>query len=88
MKTLTVNILGYDYHVRTSEADEAVLGIAREIVDTRLREVRERYRDQPLAQSAILTCLDLVGEFLAAEAKHDSRICVRLQTLIDKLDRT
>jgi cell division protein ZapA (FtsZ GTPase activity inhibitor) len=88
MKTLAVNILGCDYRIRTSEAGEAVLGITQEIVDTRMREVRGHYPHQPLAQTAIISCLDLVGEFLDEETKKDSRVKTRLQLLIDKLNET
>jgi cell division protein ZapA (FtsZ GTPase activity inhibitor) len=85
MKTLTVNILGCDYRIRTSEAGEAVLGVAREIVDGKLRDLRSQNPGQPLAQTAVLACLDLVGEFLEEESRRDSRLRDRLQLLIDKL---
>lgn len=87
MRTVTVNILDCDYRVRTSEAGEAVLGIAREIVDSRLRQVRKQYPHQPLAQTAVVACLDLVGEFLEEEVKKDKQLRERLQVLIDKLNR-
>jgi len=86
MKTQVVNILGCDYRIRTSAAGEAVLGAAQEVVDTRMREVRSQFPDQPLAQTAVIACLDLVGEFLAEDSKRDSRTKARLQSLIDKLN--
>jgi len=85
MKTLAVNILGCEYKVQTSEAGEALLGVVQEIVDSRMRELRVRFPHQPLAQTAVLTSLDLVGEFLEEEQKKDSRLKHRLRSLIDKL---
>jgi cell division protein ZapA (FtsZ GTPase activity inhibitor) len=87
MKVVTVNILGCDYRIQTSEAGEAVLGVAQEIVDTKLQEARRQYPHQSLAQTAIVACLDLVGEFLEEEVKKDSRFKNRLRLLIDKLNR-
>jgi cell division protein ZapA (FtsZ GTPase activity inhibitor) len=86
MKTLAVNILGCEYKVQTSEAGEALLGVASEIVDSRMRELRKRFPHQPLAQTAVLASLDLVGEFLEEEQKKDSRLRHRLRSLIDKLN--
>jgi cell division protein ZapA (FtsZ GTPase activity inhibitor) len=88
MKTVTVSILGCDYRISTSEAGEALLGVAREIVDTRMQEARKQYPHQPLAQAAVVTCLDLVGEFLEEAAKQDGRLKNRLRTLIDELKET
>ena len=87
MRTVTVKILDCDYRVKASEAGEAMLGIAGEIVDSRMRQVREQNPHQPLAQTAVVACLDLVGEFLEEEAKKDKQLKTRLQTLIDKLNR-
>jgi cell division protein ZapA (FtsZ GTPase activity inhibitor) len=87
MKTVSVNILDCEYRIRTSEAGEAVLGVAREVVDSRMREVRKQYPHQPLAQTAVIACLDLVGEFLEEEQRKNGRAKARLQLLIDKLDR-
>jgi len=86
MKTLAVNILGCEYKIQTSEAGEALLGVVQEIVDSRMRELRKRHPHQPLAQTAVLASLDLVGEFLEEEQKKDSRTKQRLRSLIDKLD--
>jgi len=86
MKTLAVDILGCEYKVQTSEAGEALLGVVSEIVDSRMRELRKRFPHQPLAQTAVLASLDLVGEFLEEEQKKDSRLKHRLRSLIDKLN--
>jgi cell division protein ZapA (FtsZ GTPase activity inhibitor) len=86
MNTLAVNILGCEYKVQTSEAGEALLGVVQEIVDSRMRELRKRFPHQPLAQTAVLASLDLVGEFLEEEQKKESRLRHRLRSLIDKLN--
>jgi cell division protein ZapA (FtsZ GTPase activity inhibitor) len=86
MKTHVVNILGCDYRVRISPAGESVLGTAREVVDTRMRDLRTQFPNQPLAQTAVIACLDLVGDFLVEENRRDGRTRVRLQQLIDKLN--
>jgi cell division protein ZapA (FtsZ GTPase activity inhibitor) len=86
MKTVSVNIVGCEYRIRTSEAGEALLGVAREIVDTRMQERRQQCPHQSLAQTAVVTCLDLVGEFLEEETKRDSRMKNRLRLLIDRLN--
>lgn len=86
MKTLAVDILGCEYKVQTSEAGEALLGVVSEIVDSRMRELRKRFPHQPLAQTAVLASLDLVGEFLEEEQKKDSRLKHRLRSLIDELN--
>jgi hypothetical protein len=49
--------------------------------------VRKQYPNQPLAQTAVIACLDLVGEFLEEDSKRDGRTQARLQLLIDKLNR-
>jgi len=87
MKTVTVNILDCDYRIRTSEAGEALLNVTREVVDSRMREVRRQYPHQSVTQTAVVACLDLVGEFLDEESRKDGRTRNRLQLLIDKLKR-
>jgi cell division protein ZapA (FtsZ GTPase activity inhibitor) len=86
MKILAVNVLGSEYKIQTSEAGEALLGVVQEIVDTKLRDLRKRFPHQPVAQTAVLASLDLVGEFLEEEQKNEDRLKGRLRSLIDKLN--
>lgn len=86
MKTVAVSVLGSEYKVQTSEAGEALLGTVQEIVDTKLRDLRKRFPHEPIAQTAVLACLDLVGEFLEEERREENRLKNRLRLLIDKLN--
>lgn len=85
MKTVTVKILDCDYRLRTSEAGEALLVRAQEIVDARMRETKRQFPHQPLVYNAIVSCLDLVGEFLEEETRQNRQVKQRLRQLIDKL---
>lgn len=86
MKTFILNILGSDYKIKTDRNGDYVLNIGR-IVDEKMRQVHKQYPQGSLAKTAVVTCINLVDDWLTKEQEDNAFINRRLNLLIEKLER-
>ncbi len=85
METLTVNIFGTDYKIKTDVSGSYLEKIAR-IVDTKMREVQHSYPQPSTTKVCVLTCINLVDELMQREEEKDTVVKNRLDALLKKLD--
>ena len=85
MDTVTVNIFGTDYKIKTDVTSSYLEKIAR-IVDSKMREVQHSYPQPSTTKVCVLTCINLVDELLRREEEKDTVVKNRLTTLLKKLD--
>lgn len=84
MKTFTVRVFGSDYNIKADSDVEHVMEVAR-IVDERMREIDQRYHQPSPARTAVLACMSLVDEHLAAGRPDMTWVERRVASLIEKL---
>ncbi|MEO0074045.1 MAG: cell division protein ZapA [candidate division WOR-3 bacterium] len=84
MKSFTVKVFGSDYNIKADSDVEHVMEVAR-IVDERMREIDQRYRQPSPARTAVLACMSLVDEHLTAGRADMTWIERRVASLIEKL---
>jgi cell division protein ZapA len=85
MDTVTVNIFGTDYKIKTDVTNSYLEKIAR-IVDSKMREVQHSYPQPSTTKVCVLTCINLVDELLRREEEKDTVVKNRLTALLKKLD--
>lgn len=81
METLTVNIFGSEYKIKTDKEGEYLLKVAKR-VDEKMQEVYKLYPHPSTAKIAVLACLNFVDESLQKERGMKER----LEALSKKID--
>ena len=76
--SIRVRILDREYPLRVSSGDEAYTVHLAQLVDERVRRLRQALPAQPDLTHAVLACLELTEELFTARAEHD-----RLQALVE-----
>ncbi|HWP94682.1 MAG TPA: cell division protein ZapA [Gammaproteobacteria bacterium] len=87
--TVTVRILDKEYPVACPEEERAALLQSADLVDRRLREIRQTGKIVGLERMAVMVALNLAHELLQAqsgEAALAEALGTRLRLLTEKLD--
>lgn len=86
VKTLVCNILGSDYKIKNDRNGDYVLNIGK-IVDQKMKQIHKQYPQGSLAKTAVVSCINLVDDFLTKEQNDNELINRRINSLIEKLER-
>jgi cell division protein ZapA (FtsZ GTPase activity inhibitor) len=86
VKTFVINILGSDYKIKTDRNGDYVLNIEK-IVDQKMKQINKQYPQGSLAKTAVVSCINLVDDFLAKEQIDNELVNRRISSLIEKLAR-
>ncbi len=86
MQNFVVQVFGSEYNIRADRDGEYVLKVA-EIVDRKLREINEQYRQPTPVRTAVLACMNLVDEALRKDEAAAEWIRQRVGALIEKLEK-
>jgi len=87
MQTVTVNIYGEQYAVKTDDEPEYVEQVAH-YVDTKMKEIADAGKVVTTSKIAILAALNIADEFLKAEVarqENDSETGRRIERLLLQL---
>ena len=85
MKSVIVNVFGSDYNVKADSDGEHVQEIAG-IVDRKMKEIDQQFRQGSSTRTAVLACLNLVDEHLVQRQEDARWVSRRVGVLIDKLE--
>lgn len=85
MDTITVTIFGTDYKIKTDVAGGYLERIAR-IVDGKMREVQHSYPQPSTTKVCVLTCINLVDDFLKQDEQKEATVNSRIDSLLKKLE--
>ncbi len=85
MKTFDVNIFGNEYKIKSDDESNFILDVAK-IVDSKMREVHDKYPKLSRAETADYTCLNLVEDFLRQDKEKAEWVKSRIGLLIEKLE--
>ncbi len=86
MKTFVLNILGSEYTIK-ADRDGVYIYQVGKIVDEKMRQIHKQFPQGSLARTAVVSCINLVDEFLTKEQENEARIKSRIYQLIEKLER-
>ena len=86
MKTFTLNVLGSDYKIKTDRNGDYVLNIGK-IVDDKMKQINKHYPQGSLGKTAVVTCINLVDDFLTEKQTDIEQTNRRINSLIEKLER-
>jgi|YNPBryantNP2012_1023418.scaffolds.fasta_scaffold00426_10 cell division protein ZapA len=86
MENFIVRVFGSEYNVRSDQDGDYVLRVA-EIVDRKMKEISNQYRQPNTIKTAVLTCLNLVDEHLQETNAQEEWLHRRVGLLLEKLDR-
>jgi cell division protein ZapA (FtsZ GTPase activity inhibitor) len=86
LKTFTLNVLGSDYKIKTDRNGDYVLNIGR-IVDEKMKQINKQYPQGSLGKTAVMTCINLVDDFLTDKQTDTEQTNRRINLLIEKLER-
>lgn len=86
MKNLDVSIFGNEYKIKTDDEGSFILNVAK-IVDSKMREVHEKYPKLSRLETADYTCLNLVEDFLRNDKEKTEWVKTQIGLLIKKLER-
>lgn len=84
MQNFVVNVFGSEYNIKADRDGEYVLKVA-EVVDKKMREVSDRYRQLNPVRTAVLACLNLVDESFRRSEAETEWIHRQVSVLIEKL---
>lgn len=88
--SIRVRILDREYPLRVSPGDEAYTVHLAQMVDERIRRLRQALPSQPDITHAVLACLELTEELFTARADHDrlqAHVEVEAEALGARLDK-
>lgn len=86
---LTVSILDREYRVACEEHEKAALRDSAELLDQRMREIRDSGRVVGLERVAIMAALNLAREVVdtrTAQSEEDKQLSLKLNHMRDLLD--
>jgi cell division protein ZapA (FtsZ GTPase activity inhibitor) len=86
MKTFVLNVLGSDYKIKTDRNGDYVLSIGN-IVDEKMTQIHKQYPQGSLAKTAVVSCINLVDDFLTEKQEANDIACRRINSLIEKLEQ-
>jgi cell division protein ZapA (FtsZ GTPase activity inhibitor) len=86
MKTYNLNVFGSDYKIKTDRNGDYVLNIGK-IVDEKMKQIHRQYPQGSLAKTAVVSCINIVDDYLAKETETHELINRRINSLIEKLER-
>ncbi|MCI0474405.1 MAG: cell division protein ZapA [Ignavibacteria bacterium] len=86
MKTFNLNVFGSDYKIKTDRNGDYVLNIGK-IVDEKMKLIHRQYPQGSLAKTAVVSCINIVDDYLARETEQNELINRRINSLIEKLER-
>lgn len=86
MKTFSLNVLGSEYKIKTDRNGDYVFMIGK-IVDEKMKEIHKSYPQGSLSKTAVVSCINLVDDFLAEKQENNDLINRRINLLIEKLER-
>jgi len=86
MKNLEVSIFGNEYKIKTDDEGTFILNVAK-IVDSKMREVHEKYPKLSRLETADYACLNLVEDYLRQDKEKTEWVKTRIGLLIEKLER-
>ncbi|MBS4015926.1 MAG: cell division protein ZapA [Candidatus Latescibacteria bacterium] len=86
MKTYSLNVFGSEYKIKTDRNGDYVLTIGK-IVDDKMKMINREYPQGSLAKTAIVSCINLVDDFLTVKQTEQEKLNRRLGLLIEKLER-
>lgn len=86
MKTFTLNVLGSDFKIKTDRNGDYILNIGK-IVDEKMKQMNKQYPQGSLGKTAVLSCINLVDDFLTEKQADYEQIDRRINSLIEKLER-
>lgn len=85
MKSVAVQIFGSEYYVKADRDDSHVRDIAG-IVDRKMREIDEQFRQPSSTRTAVLACMNLIDEYSRAGQDESKWVAARLGALTDRLE--
>ena len=88
-KSIRVRILDKEYPLRVAPADEGYTKHLAQLVDERLRRIRQNIPTQPDLTHAIIGALEMAEELYAARAENDrlrAQVEIEAQALAARLD--
>jgi len=86
MKTYILNVFGSDYKIKTDRNGDYVLNIGK-IVDEKMKQIHKQYPQGSLAKTAVVSCINLVDDYLEDKQHQNELISRRINLLIEKLER-
>ncbi len=86
MKTYSLNVFGSEYKIKTDRNGDYIYKIGK-IVDEKMKMINTQYPQGSLAKTAIVSCINLVDDFLTAQENESDQINRRIGLLIEKLER-
>ncbi|MCX7785609.1 MAG: cell division protein ZapA [candidate division WOR-3 bacterium] len=86
MKTFVLNVLGSDYKIK-ADRDGAYIYQVGKIVDEKMKQIHKQFPQGSLARTAVVSCINLVDEFLTKEQENEAKLKSRIYQLIEKLER-
>lgn len=86
MKNLDIILFGNEYKIKSEDEGTFILNVAK-IVDSKMREVHEKYPKLSRLETADYTCLNLVEDFLRNDKEKTEWVKTRIGSLIEKLER-
>ncbi|MEO0072217.1 MAG: cell division protein ZapA [candidate division WOR-3 bacterium] len=84
MKTVTFNVFGTDYKIKTDRDDHYVLELAR-MVDERMRKINSQYPQGSLTRTAVFSAINLADELISTRLAYEKQLNHRIGLLIEKL---
>ncbi|MEO0076174.1 MAG: cell division protein ZapA [candidate division WOR-3 bacterium] len=86
MKTFNLTVFGSEYKIKTDRNGDYIYKIGK-IVDDKMKAIHKQYPQGSLAKTAVISCINLVDEFLTEKEHEDELINRRISLLIEKLAR-
>ncbi|MEO0092060.1 MAG: cell division protein ZapA [candidate division WOR-3 bacterium] len=86
MKTFVLKVLGSDYKIKADRDGEYIYQVGK-IVDEKMKQIHKQFPQGSLARTAVVSCINLVDEYLTREQENEAKIKSRIYQLIEKLER-
>ncbi|MEZ4830151.1 MAG: cell division protein ZapA [Bacteroidia bacterium] len=88
-KSININIFGRQYPARVDSEEAAVIEQSARLINAKIKAFRAEYKTQDDLDIAIMTCLDIMTEYLTHKAKTQQQadeLLNQLSILDQKLD--
>lgn len=85
-RSINIHIFGRQFPVRVTEEEATVIKAAAHGINSKIRTFRADYTHQDDIDIALMTCLDIMTEFLQYKADHEQEATEALHAL-ESLDQ-
>ncbi|MDX2247665.1 MAG: cell division protein ZapA [Bacteroidia bacterium] len=80
-KSININIFGRQYPARVDSEEAAVIEESARLINARIKAFRAEYKTQDDLDIAIMTCLDIMTEYLTHKANSQQSTAALLNEL-------